>query len=58
MPLETETRTGRCASHGTVDATRDMPKSGFPWIINALRRLIAGRRPFRCPICDAPVETS
>jgi len=58
MAIEVETRTGRCPTHGTVNATRDMPKSGFPWIINGVRRLIAARRPFRCPTCDAPIETS
>jgi len=57
MAIEVETKTGRCATHGQVNATRDMPKSGFPWIVNGLRRVVAGRRPFRCPTCDAPVET-
>lgn len=28
MAKEVETRTGRCAAHGTVDATRETPKWG------------------------------
>jgi hypothetical protein len=57
MAIEVGTRTGRCATHGTVETTRDLPKSGFPWVINAVRRVIAARRPVRCPNCGAPVET-
>jgi hypothetical protein len=30
MAIEVETRAGRCATHGTIEATREMPKSGFP----------------------------
>jgi len=58
MAIEVETRTGRCGTHGTVEATRDMPKFGFPWVVTAVRRMIAARRPFECPECGAKVETS
>jgi hypothetical protein len=57
VATEVQTRSGRCPTHGEVEATRDMPRSGFPWIYNAVRRMIAGRRPFLCPNCGAPVET-
>jgi hypothetical protein len=57
MPNEVQTRSGSCPSHGTVDATREVPKSGFPYIVNAVRRAVAQRRPFRCPTCGAPVTT-
>jgi len=33
MATETETLTGQCAVHGTVEATRDIPKMGFPFIV-------------------------
>lgn len=56
MANELQTKSGRCPTHGTVDATRDMPGSGFPWVYNAVRRMIASRRPYRCPTCGAPVE--
>jgi hypothetical protein len=52
---EIETQTGRCATHGTVEATREMPKMGFPFIYFAVVRAMARRRPFRCPECGQPV---
>ena len=32
MAKEVQTRTGRCAAHGTIDATREIPEAGFPFI--------------------------
>ena len=58
MPRETHTQTGTCATHGTVQATRKIPESGFPWIINAVRRALASRQPFRCPTCGQAVTTT
>jgi hypothetical protein len=57
VATETQTSSGRCPTHGDVEGTRDMPGSGFPWVYNAVRRMIARRRPFRCPDCGAAVET-
>ena len=54
-PAKWETKTGRCAVHGTVEATRKMPEMGFPFIVLAVSRAIARRRPFRCPNCGKPV---
>ena len=51
MAVETETQTGRCATHGTVQATRDIPKMGFPFIVYAYLRSRAKRKPFLCPEC-------
>jgi hypothetical protein len=58
MATEEEHRSGRCTTHGEVEATRDMPRSGFPWVYHAVRRMMARRRPFRCPECGASVETN
>jgi hypothetical protein len=58
MPTEIQTRPGHCASHGTVVATRTIPGSGFPYLVNAVRRWMAKRRPFRCPTCGGPVSTA
>jgi hypothetical protein len=33
MAAEVQTQTGRCATHGTVQATREIPKMGFPFIV-------------------------
>jgi hypothetical protein len=57
MAAEIQTRTGRCSTHGTVDATRNLPQIRFPYIIYAVLRSVAKRRPFRCPTCQAPVDT-
>jgi hypothetical protein len=57
MANETQTRKGTCPTHGTVDATREVPRVGFPFVVYAVRRWIASRRPFRCPTCGAPVTT-
>jgi hypothetical protein len=56
MASEIETQTGRCATHGTVEGTRDVPKMSFPWIVNAVRRSLARRHPFRCPTCGDPLD--
>ena len=55
MAKEVETRTGRCATHGTVEATREIPGMGFPFIYYAVVRAMAKRRPFLCPTCGQPV---
>jgi hypothetical protein len=51
-----QTRDGRCPEHGTVQATRPMPRMRFPFIILGALRLWAGTRPFHCPTCGATVE--
>ena len=56
MAKEVRTRTGQCATHGTVQATREIPKMGFPYIVYAIWRSIARRRPFACPQCGAAVD--
>jgi hypothetical protein len=57
VATETQTRSGRCTSHGEVEGTRDMPGTGFPWIYHAVKRMMARQRPFRCPNCGEPIET-
>jgi len=58
MATETQTRTATCPTHGTVEATRTMPRPGFPFFVYAIRRLLAGRRPYRCPTCGGPATVS
>ncbi len=57
MANEVQTQTGRCATHGTVEATREVPKIGFPFVVFAVMRAMAMRRPFKCPECGAAVAT-
>jgi hypothetical protein len=54
---ETQTRTGHCPTHGTVEATREVPRIRFPFIVFAVGRALAKRRPFLCPTCGSRVET-
>lgn len=58
MATETQTTTGDCPTHGTVEAAREIPRVTFPPIITAVLRAIAKRRrPYRCPTCNTKVET-
>jgi hypothetical protein len=56
MTPEVQTRSGRCAVHGTVQATRDIPRLQFPYLVYAVRRWLAKRQPFLCPECGEPVD--
>jgi len=57
MAKEVQTMAASCPAHGPVQATRELPGSGFPWVVNAARRWWAGRQPYRCPTCKEPVTT-
>jgi hypothetical protein len=50
-----DTRTATCPTHGAVRAERQMPRPGFPFIVYAVRKMLASNRPYRCPDCGAPV---
>jgi hypothetical protein len=56
MAREVQTHAGRCFTHGTVGATREVPEIGFPFVVYAIWRAVARRRPFRCPECGAAVQ--
>ena len=58
MATEVQTQAGRCSTHGTVEATREVPKMGFPFVVYAVWRAVAQRRPFRCPECGTAVRAS
>jgi predicted RNA-binding Zn-ribbon protein involved in translation (DUF1610 family) len=58
MAKETQTATGQCPTHGSVEATRDIPRVTFPPIITAISRARAKRKPYQCPECGADVEVS
>ena len=55
MATEVETRTGRCATHGFVAATRKTPQLRYPILIDLVVRTVARYRRYRCPACGAPV---
>ena len=58
MASETQRSAGQCATHGTVEATRQIPRITFPAIISAVSRTMAKRRrPFVCPTCGEPVTS-
>jgi hypothetical protein len=56
MAKEIQTQAGQCATHGTVKATREVPTMGFPYVVYAILRAVAQRRPFRCPECGTAVQ--
>ena len=56
MAKEIQTQAGRCSTHGTVEATREIPQMGFPYVVYAIRRAVAQRRPFLCPECGTAVQ--
>jgi hypothetical protein len=56
LVVEVERRTGRCPTHGVVEATREVPRLQFPYLVYAVRRQLARRRPFRCPTCRAELD--
>jgi hypothetical protein len=54
---EIQTQKGRCETHGIVEATRQIPRIQFPFIVYGTQRWLAKRRePFRCPQCEKPVQ--
>jgi hypothetical protein len=57
MASEVQTKTGQCAAHGTVQATREVPRPSFPFAVYAVRRWLAARRPYKCPTCGEAVAT-
>jgi hypothetical protein len=56
MATEVETQTAHCVTHGTVQATREIPGWGFPFIYYAFVRSRAKHKPFLCPECGEPAE--
>lgn len=56
MASEAQTQTARCATHGTVQATREIPGWGFPFFVFAILRARARRKPFLCPECGQAAE--
>jgi hypothetical protein len=53
---ELQTQAGRCARHGSVEATREIPGMGFPFVVFAIMRAVARRKPYLCPECGSAVQ--
>jgi hypothetical protein len=56
MAKEVQTQAGQCSRRGTVEATRELPEMGFPFVVYAIWRAVAQCRPFLCPECGAAVQ--
>ncbi|HLZ71142.1 MAG TPA: hypothetical protein VKV26_14670 [Dehalococcoidia bacterium] len=52
---QTLAQPGHCRAHGVVQATKQVPKIRFPFIVYGALRLWASRRPFTCPVCGETV---
>lgn len=50
---EPKTIRGRCPNHGIVQATKEMPKVSFPFVVYGYRRVRAAMAPAQCPQCGA-----
>ncbi|HZS25492.1 MAG TPA: hypothetical protein VFA30_10980 [Gaiellaceae bacterium] len=57
MTDRTQTRPGTCPTHGGVAGERTVPTPGFPFLVYAVRRLVAARKPYVCPECGVPVRS-
>ena len=57
MASEVQTKTAQCPTHGTVEATREVARPSFPFVVYAVRRWLATRRPYTCPTCGEAVTT-
>lgn len=55
---DVRTQVGRCPTHGTVVATKVLPKIRFPFIYFGALRAVANAKAFRCPECSAKVTAS
>jgi|HubBroStandDraft_1064217.scaffolds.fasta_scaffold10336_3 hypothetical protein len=51
-------RDGNCPTHGSVHATKMVPKPHFPYIAFGIRKLAGLFQPYRCPACGAQTSTS
>ena len=45
MATDTQTRTAVCPTHGTVEATRAIPRRSWPYLVYVVRRMLAAQRP-------------
>ena len=45
MAKEIQTQARRCSTHATVEATREVPEMGFPFVVYAIWRAVAPASP-------------
>jgi hypothetical protein len=50
------TRSGTCATHGAVQAVKEVPVFRAPGLFWAFRYLGSLGKPYRCPECGAKVS--
>jgi hypothetical protein len=50
-----KTKTATCETHGSVEATKDVPAFTPPGLFYVTRSLVSPFRPYRCPECGARV---
>ena len=51
----TKTKSGRCPTHGMVQATKEVPAFAAPGLFWLFRHLAAAKEPYRCPQCGQAV---
>ena len=55
MKTQTRTRSGQCPTHGSVEATKEVPVFTPPGLFWGFRYLASAFRPYRCPECGTKV---
>jgi hypothetical protein len=51
-------RPGHCPTHGAVDATKEVPKFRFPFLLYGGLRVLSSFQPYRCPQCGEKVSSN
>jgi len=51
-----KTKMGNCATHGSVQAVKEVPAFSPPGVFYAIKSLANPFRPYRCPQCGARVS--
>jgi len=50
------TKSGTCATHGSVEAVKDVPVFKAPGLFWAIQSLATPFKSYRCPQCGQPVK--
>ena len=58
MKTNEKTQPGRCATHGNVQAVKEVPAFVPPGLFWAVRYVRAALGPYRCPQCGEKVARS
>ena len=58
MQTKQVTKSGRCPTHGTVQAVKEVPVFTPPGLFWVFRYIGSMTEPYRCPECGTQVESA